>query len=72
MHPGALMVYVGKQKGFHTRTQEEIHDLLLAFAGQGASVLRWAPVGHCGCAVLRCAVLCCGGAQPQGAALATR
>lgn len=40
VHPAALMVYVGKQKGFHTRTQEEIHELLLQFAGQGATVLR--------------------------------
>lgn len=36
----ALMVYVGKQRGFHTRTQEEIHELLLGFAGQGARVVR--------------------------------
>lgn len=40
VHPGALMVYVGKQKGFHTRTQQEIHELLLQFAGEGANVLR--------------------------------
>ena len=23
------MVYVGKESGFHTRTQEEIHELLV-------------------------------------------
>ena len=40
VHPGALLVYVGKQRGFHTRSQEEIHELLGLFAGQGASVLR--------------------------------
>ena len=34
------MVYVGKQKGFHTRTQEEIHELLCHFAMEGSSVLR--------------------------------
>eukprot|EP01023_Acetabularia_acetabulum_P025192 TRINITY_DN2412_c0_g1_i10.p1 TRINITY_DN2412_c0_g1~~TRINITY_DN2412_c0_g1_i10.p1 ORF type:complete len:400 (+),score=45.88 TRINITY_DN2412_c0_g1_i10:26-1201(+) len=37
---GALMVYVGKQKGFHTRTQEEIHEMLVEFATQGRTVLR--------------------------------
>ena len=40
VHPGALMVYVGKQRGLHTRSQEEIHELLLHFAGAGATVLR--------------------------------
>lgn len=34
------MVYVGKQKGLHTRTQEEIHELLCHFAMEGSSVLR--------------------------------
>ena len=34
------MVYVGKQKGFHTRTQDEIHELLCHFAMEGSSVLR--------------------------------
>lgn len=34
------MVYVGKQKGFHTRTQDEIHALLCRFAHAGATVLR--------------------------------
>ena len=40
VHSGARMVYVGKQKGLHTRTQEEIHELLLQFAGAGATVVR--------------------------------
>lgn len=40
IHPGALMVYVGKQVGYHTRTQEEIHDLLLKYAYEGQRVLR--------------------------------
>lgn len=40
VHPGARMVYVGKQAGYHTRTQEEIHELLLAFAEAGARVIR--------------------------------
>lgn len=34
------MVYVGKEAGFHTRTQDEIHTLLCRFADAGASVLR--------------------------------
>jgi uroporphyrin-III C-methyltransferase len=38
--PSALMVYVGKHSGLHTRTQEEIHRLLLAFSQSGATVLR--------------------------------
>ncbi|KAA8493546.1 Siroheme synthase [Porphyridium purpureum] len=32
VNPNARMVYVGKQKGMHTRTQEEIHDLLRMYA----------------------------------------
>lgn len=36
----ATMVYVGKRSGFHTRTQEEIHELLSAFASAGATILR--------------------------------
>lgn len=40
VHGNARMVYVGKQAGFHSRTQEEIHQLLLAFADAGATVLR--------------------------------
>eukprot|EP00887_Chlorella_sp_A99_P000865 scaffold5.g865.t1 len=44
--PSALMVYVGKQRSFHTRRraaacrQEEIHELLCHFAREGASVVR--------------------------------
>ncbi|PNH09366.1 Siroheme synthase [Tetrabaena socialis] len=38
--PGARMVYVGKTAGYHTRRQEEIHELLLAFAEAGAVVVR--------------------------------
>lgn len=38
--PQARMVYVGKHSGFHTRTQDEIHALLLAFAEAGATVIR--------------------------------
>eukprot|EP00195_Chlamydomonas_chlamydogama_P017606 CAMPEP_0202915996 /NCGR_PEP_ID=MMETSP1392-20130828/67347_1 /ASSEMBLY_ACC=CAM_ASM_000868 /TAXON_ID=225041 /ORGANISM="Chlamydomonas chlamydogama, Strain SAG 11-48b" /LENGTH=363 /DNA_ID=CAMNT_0049608227 /DNA_START=122 /DNA_END=1214 /DNA_ORIENTATION=+ len=40
VHPGARMVYVGKHSGYHTRSQEEIHSLLLAFAEAGATVIR--------------------------------
>ena len=40
MHDGARLVYVGKQKGFHTRTQDEIHELMCHFAMEGSSVLR--------------------------------
>lgn len=39
----ATMVYVGKEKGYHTRTQDEIHALLCEFAferGPKAIVLR--------------------------------
>jgi len=36
----ATLVYVGKRAGFHTRTQSEIHELLLAFASEGATILR--------------------------------
>jgi uroporphyrin-III C-methyltransferase len=36
----ATMVYVGKRAGFHTRTQDEIHELLSAFASAGATILR--------------------------------
>lgn len=35
-----MMVYVGKQASFHTRTQDEIHTLLCRFAHAGATVLR--------------------------------
>ena len=40
VHNGARMVYVGKEQGFHTRSQDEIHALMAQFAGAGASVLR--------------------------------
>ncbi|GAX80263.1 hypothetical protein CEUSTIGMA_g7701.t1 [Chlamydomonas eustigma] len=40
VNPGARMVYVGKEAGLHTRSQDEIHTLLLAFAEAGATVLR--------------------------------
>ncbi len=38
--PDAHMLYVGKQSGFHTRTQDEIEQMLLGFAGRGATVVR--------------------------------
>ena len=39
--PSALMVYVGKQRSYHTRTQPEIHELLRTFAADaGATVVR--------------------------------
>ncbi len=40
IHPGAIMVYVGKESGYHTKSQGEIHSLLLKYAGEGQSVLR--------------------------------
>ena len=40
VHPGARMVYVGKEAGLHTRSQDEIHAMLCAFARDGATVLR--------------------------------
>lgn len=40
VRPGALMIFVGKQSGFHTRTQEDIHLLLLFFASEGRRVIR--------------------------------
>ncbi|GAB4828112.1 S-adenosyl-L-methionine-dependent uroporphyrinogen III methyltransferase, chloroplastic [Ancistrocladus abbreviatus] len=38
--PNARLLYVGKTAGYHSRTQEEIHDLLLSFAEAGATVVR--------------------------------
>ncbi|GMY22296.1 S-adenosyl-L-methionine-dependent uroporphyrinogen III methyltransferase, chloroplastic [Fagus crenata] len=38
--PDARLLYVGKTAGFHSRTQEEIHELLLSFAEAGATVVR--------------------------------
>ena len=40
VHPGARMVYVGKEAGLHTRSQEQIHAMLCALAAEGATVLR--------------------------------
>ncbi|KAH0981526.1 hypothetical protein GBA52_008703 [Prunus armeniaca] len=37
---GARLLYVGKTAGYHSRTQEEIHELLLSFAEAGANVVR--------------------------------
>ena len=34
------MVYVGKEAGYHTATQQEIHEMLLEFASNGAAVVR--------------------------------
>ena len=39
-NPEATMVYVGKQQGYHSRTQAEIHELLRRFAHTGARVVR--------------------------------
>ncbi|XP_057955537.1 S-adenosyl-L-methionine-dependent uroporphyrinogen III methyltransferase, chloroplastic [Malania oleifera] len=38
--PDARLLYVGKTAGYHSRTQEEIHELLLSFAEAGATVAR--------------------------------
>ncbi|PWA38913.1 urophorphyrin methylase 1 [Artemisia annua] len=38
--PDAKLLYVGKTAGYHSRTQEEIHELLLSFAEVGANVVR--------------------------------
>lgn len=38
--PNAKLLYVGKTAGYHSRTQEEIHELLLSFAEAGANVVR--------------------------------
>lgn len=40
VHPGARLLYVGKTAGYHSRTQDEIHQLLLNFAEAGAAVVR--------------------------------
>eukprot|EP00189_Rhodosorus_marinus_P004591 CAMPEP_0113965014 /NCGR_PEP_ID=MMETSP0011_2-20120614/7502_1 /TAXON_ID=101924 /ORGANISM="Rhodosorus marinus" /LENGTH=291 /DNA_ID=CAMNT_0000977465 /DNA_START=86 /DNA_END=961 /DNA_ORIENTATION=- /assembly_acc=CAM_ASM_000156 len=40
VNPSARMIYVGKEKGFHTRKQEDIHDLLFQFAEAGGTILR--------------------------------
>lgn len=36
----ARLLYVGKTAGYHSRTQDEIHELLLSFAEAGANVIR--------------------------------
>ncbi|GMI77958.1 urophorphyrin methylase 1 [Hibiscus trionum] len=38
--PDVRLLYVGKTAGYHSRTQEEIHELLLSFAEAGANVVR--------------------------------
>ncbi|KAH7515890.1 hypothetical protein FEM48_Zijuj10G0074500 [Ziziphus jujuba var. spinosa] len=38
--PEVRLLYVGKTAGYHSRTQEEIHKLLLSFADVGAIVVR--------------------------------
>ncbi|XP_043693710.1 S-adenosyl-L-methionine-dependent uroporphyrinogen III methyltransferase, chloroplastic-like [Telopea speciosissima] len=40
VRPDARLLYVGKTAGYHSRTQEEIHELLLSFAEAGATVVR--------------------------------
>ena len=40
VHGGARMVYVGKQAGYHTATQAEIHAMLCQFAEEGNTVVR--------------------------------
>lgn len=40
VNPQATMVYVGKEAGFHTRSQEDIHLLLLFFARSHSVVVR--------------------------------
>ncbi|KAJ4971156.1 hypothetical protein NE237_004255 [Protea cynaroides] len=40
VRPEARLLYVGKTAGYHSRTQEEIHELLLSFAEAGATVVR--------------------------------
>ena len=40
VNPSAKMLYVGKEAGLHTRSQDQIHELLLRFATSGKIVLR--------------------------------
>lgn len=40
VNPGAVQVYVGKESGYHTRTQDEIHKLLLEFSGEVQTIVR--------------------------------
>ena len=37
--PDARLLYVGKTAGYHSRTQEEIHELLLSFAKARATIM---------------------------------
>ena len=39
-HPTPPPYPHARQAGYHTRSQEEIHELLLAFAEAGATVVR--------------------------------
>lgn len=39
-NPDAVMVYVGKEAGFHSSSQQEIHEMLRAFAADGRTVVR--------------------------------
>lgn len=40
IRPEATMIYVGKEAGFHTRSQHDIHVLLRTFAQPGKIVIR--------------------------------
>lgn len=40
VNPDATMIYVGKEAGFHTRSQADIHVLLRTFAEPGKVVIR--------------------------------
>lgn len=40
VNPAATMIYVGKQAGFHTRSQQDIHLLLSFFASSQRTVIR--------------------------------
>lgn len=40
VNPHATMIYVGKESGFHTRSQADIHVLLRHFAAPGKTVIR--------------------------------
>ena len=38
--PDTRLFYVGKTAEYHSRTQEEIHELLMSFAEAGATFVR--------------------------------
>lgn len=40
VNPEATMIYVGKEAGYHTRSQDDIHLLLQHFAREGRTVIR--------------------------------